>query len=298
MAAEEVKLKALVFLYDLRDQLEQHLDKQKAEELKRIIDKKIEQIKKGDFKYIKLLPNDNCRAGKTEIYNSYLTRAVSYYHEQELQWESTRPHTGGAHVIAQIEGTTVYFPLSEKGELRGIRFIGLNPDLPANDIVGVIVPHPEEGSVAVIHFGSMESPSIREKAIRYLRKVIRHLPEDQVERRIEQIKKGDYKVYELPPGSVLRPVGWAPHKIENKKGEIYLNDMPLGKYGGVIGRTDLKALIIPIKKGFTLLVTDKPKELGENLAVSRVHGVILPHPEKEGHFVYVHVGKNRPKIER
>ncbi len=59
------------------------------------------------------------------------------------------------------------------------------------------------------------------------------------------------------------------------------------------------------------LTSDKPKlvqgSLGNilrvidrqgwyNSAISRIHGILAPHPEKENRVIYIHLGKNLPRI--
>ncbi len=35
-----------------------------------------------------------------------------------------------------------------------------------------------------------------------------------------------------------------------------------------------------------------------NILTSRVHGILAPHPKEKGKFIYVHLGKNKPRIEK
>ena len=35
-----------------------------------------------------------------------------------------------------------------------------------------------------------------------------------------------------------------------------------------------------------------------DLTVSRIHGILAPHPTEKGKFIYIHLGKNKPVISR
>lgn len=296
---ETAKLRALTFLRNLLERLEAYVERPDSEKLKKVIRRRIEDLKKGNFKYLRLMPGDRIKAGNLTVYNDYFGRVVvSYYHDNKLKWESSRPFRGGVHVIAQIGGNAVYFPLDEKGNLKGIRPLGKGKDLPDFDVLGLILPHSEEGHVAVVHFGHAEH-SYKDLAAYYLSLARRHLPQDQLEEKLKMVTEGNFEAYEVEPGTSFHPVEHIEEKIENKEGELYLNNIPLGEYGAVIGRNKEGAFVIPIRKGVNTFAGGEPLKLtGAEYTVSRVHGVILPHPEKEKHFIYIHLGRNKPKFMR
>ena len=89
---EIAQLQALEILKKLRDQVNNFLDEESSRRTRELIEKKMEELERGNFQYFRLLPGDEARANKTTLINDPVHTAVSYFHDNEYVISSRRPY--------------------------------------------------------------------------------------------------------------------------------------------------------------------------------------------------------------
>ena len=144
----------------------------------------------------------------------------------------------------------------------------------------------------------------------------------QIEERIEKIEMGEFDPsgYVLEPGMRIRWYGqdfapvteiWEDVVVHRGKdyrwtsSRIHRGD-GFHVIGRLMGKWDAGYVAIKEEKGEPVISVTLAglmpvvfRKVSESDAlVSRLHGILAPHPEEKGKFIYVHLGRNKPKVER
>ncbi len=144
----------------------------------------------------------------------------------------------------------------------------------------------------------------------------------QISELIDMIKKGKItpKIYVLEPNTIIKwhnlpgsPVTiihenrvvhsgdydtWDSSRLHDRKGFHVIGRLTGSGEAGYIAIKEKKGkpVIAISSSGDWPIIFRKISDFDG--LVSRLHGILAPHPTEDGKFIYIHFGKNEPKIER